>query len=74
MGDRIYNVFNISMLRSLSPPRGFLCRCNITRGVLRFAQAQAEYTPVCGLSSLRDFRGFRLRLSEAKKPPSTSIR
>ena len=32
------------------------------------------YTPVCGLSSLRDFRGFRLRLSEAKKPPSTSIR
>ena len=26
-------------------------------------------TPVCDLSSLRDFRGFRLRLSEAKKPP-----
>ena len=25
-------------------------------GVLRFAQAQAEDTPVCGLSSLRDFR------------------
>ena len=33
MGDRIYNVFNISMLRSLSPPRGFLCRCNITGGL-----------------------------------------
>ena len=38
-------------------------------GVLPFDQAQAENTPVCGLSSLRDFRGFRLRLSEAKKPP-----
>ena len=25
--------------------------------------------PVCGLSSLRDFRGFRLRLSEAKNAP-----
>ena len=39
------------------------------RGFFPSVRRRRSPTPVCGLSSLRDFRGFRLRLSEAKKPP-----
>ena len=67
-------MYLISACLGLRRPLGAFSVVATLPGVLRFAQAQAEYTPVCGLSSLRDFRGFRLRLSEAKKPPSTSIR
>ena len=37
-------------------------------GVLRFAQAQAESTPVCALSSLRDFRVSPHELLLSRKP------
>ena len=68
-----------SALTKLSPERAteyitclisnclYLCRPFGT--FLVVAQLPGVKTPVCGLSSLRDFRGFRLRLSEAKKPP-----
>ena len=42
----------LNTLHVLSPFRGLLLFCNSIPGVLRFAQAQAEYTPVCGLSRL----------------------
>ena len=57
MGDRTHNLSNTTLHISLSSLRDYLCCCAITGG----------FTPVCGLSSLRDYRvsscsvGFAIR-------------
>ena len=62
-GDRISNLFNFNLHLSLSPRRGFFC-CRTTTG---------GFTPVCGLSSLRDFSQAPMNCFSSRKPKDRSI-
>ena len=71
-GDRTSNCFVNSILKTLSPRRGFFC-CRATTGGSSLRSGAGGVHPVCVLSSLRDFGQAPLNCLSSGKPNNRRI-